>query len=57
MNEDQAKGHGKDLKGSIKEGLGKLTGDRETEAEGTADKTEGKLQKTLGDAKDVLKGR
>lgn len=56
MNEDQAKGHGKDIKGSIKEGVGKLTGDRDTEAEGRADKTEGKVQKTWGDAKDAIKG-
>ncbi|MBA3447985.1 MAG: CsbD family protein [Pseudaminobacter sp.] len=55
-NHDQAKGVGKQIKGGFKEAAGKLTGDRETEAQGKADKAEGKIQKGYGDAKEKVKG-
>lgn len=42
----------KNLKGKIKEGFGKATGDAKTEAEGRADQAEGKVQNTVGGAKD-----
>ena len=56
MADDQTKGTGKEIKGGIKETAGKVTGDRETEAKGKADKTEGKAQRAWGDVKDTLKG-
>jgi uncharacterized protein YjbJ (UPF0337 family) len=56
MSDDHAKGTGKEIKGGIKEAVGKVTGDRETEAEGKADKTEGKVQRAWGDVKDAIKG-
>jgi uncharacterized protein YjbJ (UPF0337 family) len=42
-------------KGAIKEGVGKLTGDSKTEAEGTAQKTVGKGESAIGGAKDAVR--
>ena len=41
--------------GSVKEAFGKLTGDAKTQAEGTAQKAEGKVQNAAGGAKDSLR--
>ena len=41
------------VKGSVKEGLGKLTGDTKTEAEGTAEKVASKAKEVAEDAKEV----
>jgi len=40
------------IKGAIKETAGKVTGNRQTEAEGKAEKTVGKVQRNVGEAKD-----
>ncbi|MEQ7155572.1 CsbD family protein [Brevundimonas aurifodinae] len=53
---DRIEGAAKQTGGSIKEGLGKLTGDEKLKAEGRADKVEGKVQNTVGGIKDSLKG-
>ena len=55
MDKDRVEGLGQQVKGSIKETAGKVTGDRETEAEGRADKLGGKVQETFGHAKDTLR--
>lgn len=55
VNKDQVAGVAKQVKGSIKEAAGKATGNRQTQAEGTADKVAGKVQKTYGDAKQKIK--
>ena len=55
MHKDQIKGAAKDMKGSVKESVGKATGDREMEAEGAADKTVGKVQKGVGNLKDAAR--
>lgn len=52
MDNDRVKGIGKQVSGSIKEAVGKVTGDGKTEAEGAAEKTIGKGQNTVGGAKD-----
>ncbi len=52
MNKDQTEGHGKDIKGSIKETVGKAVGSKDTEREGQADQAEGKVQNAWGSAKD-----
>ena len=39
------------VKGSVKEGFGKLTGDKKTEAEGTAEKVASKAKEVAEDAK------
>lgn len=49
--EDEIKGKGKQVKGAVKEELGKLTGDSELEDSGTADRVEGDVQEGFGKAK------
>jgi uncharacterized protein YjbJ (UPF0337 family) len=56
VNKDQVKGVGKQVKGSVKETAGRMTGNRRTEAEGAAEKTVGKVQKGFGDVKEKVKG-
>ena len=43
-------------KGSVNEGLGKLTGDTKTEAEGTAEKVASKAKEVAEDAKEAVEG-
>lgn len=52
MDKDRVEGAAKNIKGKIKEGVGKVTGDTKTEAEGKADQVEGKVQNTVGGVKD-----
>lgn len=49
--EDEVKGKGKQVTGAVKEELGKLTGDRNLEDSGTADRVEGDVQEGFGKAK------
>jgi uncharacterized protein YjbJ (UPF0337 family) len=42
--------------GSVKETAGKITGDRETQAEGTAQKAKGDVKKAAHDVKEAAKG-
>lgn len=55
MHKDEAKGAAKDITGSIKEAAGKATGDRDLQAEGAADRVEGKVQKGVGALKDAAR--
>lgn len=55
MNTDRIKGAAKQAKGAIKDTAGKLTGDTKLQAEGKADKVEGKVQNTVGGLEDKLK--
>jgi len=55
MDADRAKGIGEQVSGSIKEAVGKLTGDTKTQSEGMAEKTAGKAQNTVGGAKDTVR--
>lgn len=52
MDKDRVEGAAKQVKGSVKEAIGKVTGDAKTQAEGTADKAAGKTQSTVGGVKD-----
>ena len=52
MHKDEAKGAAKDIKGSIKEGVGKATGNERLQAEGASERVAGKVQKGVG----ALKG-
>lgn len=52
MDKDRVEGSAKNIKGKIKEGVGKVTGDTKTEAEGKMDQAEGKAQNTIGGIKD-----
>jgi uncharacterized protein YjbJ (UPF0337 family) len=49
--EDEVKGKGKQVKGAVKEKLGKLTGNRDLEDSGTADRVEGDVQEGFGKTK------
>lgn len=56
MDKDRIDGALKNAAGSIKEGAGKLFGDKKLEADGIAEKAEGKVQNTVGGVKDMLRG-
>lgn len=53
MDKDRIDGTAKQLKGSVKEGIGKMTGDAKTKAEGRAEKLAGKIQNAAGGLKDT----
>lgn len=55
MDADRVKGSFKQFSGGVKEAVGKLTGDKKTEAEGKAEKTEGEIQNAVGSAKDTVR--
>ena len=55
VNKDQVSGIAKQVKGSVKDAAGKVTGDRKTQAEGKADKVAGKVQKAYDDVKEKIK--
>ena len=45
-----------EIKGSVKEGLGKLTGDKSLEGEGLAEQVVSKVKEAAEDAKDAVEG-
>jgi uncharacterized protein YjbJ (UPF0337 family) len=55
MDEDRIQGAARQVKGSVKEAVGKLTGDSKTAAEGKAEKAAGKVQNAVGGAKDSVR--
>ena len=55
MHKDQIKGAAKDAAGSIKEGVGKATGNDKMAAQGAAERVEGKVQKGVGSLKDAAR--
>jgi uncharacterized protein YjbJ (UPF0337 family) len=55
MHKDEANGAGKQIKGALKDAAGGLTGDENLQAEGKLDKTEGKLQQKVGEAKEGVR--
>lgn len=52
MNENQVDGVSKQVKGAIKEGASKVTGNTLGQAEGKIEKEVGKVQKDMGDAQE-----
>jgi uncharacterized protein YjbJ (UPF0337 family) len=55
MDKDRIEGAAKQVKGTIKEAIGKVTGDTKVEAEGVAEKAAGKVQSGVGNAKDTVR--
>ena len=55
MDKDRIAGSAKQIKGSIKEAVGKVTGDTKLQSEGEADESEGKIQNAVGGLKDTLR--
>ena len=51
---DKITGEKDEIKGKVKEGLGKLTGDRDLELEGKGDQVKGAARKTIGKVKEVF---
>lgn len=49
-NDDEIKGGAEQLKGKVKQGLGKLTGDQQLHDEGVADEAAGEVQQGFGKA-------
>ena len=57
MDKHRVVGSAKQVKGAVKQAVGKAVGDTKLESEGKADKIEGKVQNAIGGLKDTLKGK
>jgi uncharacterized protein YjbJ (UPF0337 family) len=57
MDKDRIAGSAKQVKGTVKQVVGKAVGDAKLESEGKADKMEGKVQNAIGGLKDTLRGK
>jgi uncharacterized protein YjbJ (UPF0337 family) len=55
MDREHVKGSADKAKGAIKDAAGKLTGDKELEAEGKFDKAKGAAHNAVGDIKDAAR--
>jgi uncharacterized protein YjbJ (UPF0337 family) len=55
MDKDRVEGAAHQVKGAVKEGIGKITGDAKTQAEGAAEKAAGKVQNAVGGTKDAVR--
>lgn len=55
MDKNRVEGAMDKAKGSVKKGVGNLTGDEKMKAEGEADKAKGKAESTVGSAKDAVR--
>ena len=53
MDREHVKGAADKAKGAIKQGAGKISGDKELESEGKADKAKGDLHEAAGNVKDA----
>jgi len=53
-DKDRLEGAGDKVSGKVKEGVGKLTGDEQTEAEGKLDQVKGDIKQGVADAKDKI---
>ena len=50
---DKVQGEAKEFGGKVQEGIGNVSGDRELQAEGTANQVEGAGQQAVGNVKDA----
>jgi uncharacterized protein YjbJ (UPF0337 family) len=55
VDKDRMAGAANKVKGSVKQGVGEMTGDAKLEAEGRADKAKGTVQNAVGGAKDKVR--
>ncbi len=55
MDKEHLKGAADMAKGAVKEAVGKMTGDKEMQAEGKFDKVKGAAHKAAGDIKDAAR--
>jgi len=56
MDKDRIEGAAKQVKGKVKQKVGKAIGDSKMEGEGAAEHTTGKIQNAVGGLKDTLRG-
>jgi uncharacterized protein YjbJ (UPF0337 family) len=57
MDKDRVGGSAKQIKGAVKQAVGKAVGDAKLESDGKADEIEGKVQNAIGGLKDALKSK
>ena len=57
MDKNRVVGSAKEIKGTVKQVVGKAVGDAKLETEGNADRIEGKVQNAIGGFKDTPKGK
>ncbi|APO95870.1 CsbD family protein [Xanthomonas vesicatoria] len=55
MDKNRIEGTAKQVKGSVKEAVGRVTGDKSTELEGAAEKNVGKVQTKAGEVADKVR--
>ena len=55
MDREHVKGFAEKTKGAIKEGAGKVSGDKKLEREGKLDKAKGEAHDVAGDVKDAAR--
>ena len=55
MDKDRVAGAAHEVKGAVKEAVGKAVGDGKLQSDGKAEKTAGKVQNAVGGAKDTLR--
>ena len=53
-DKDRLSGLGDKVSGNVKEGVGKVTGDKQTEGEGKAEKVVGDIKEGVADLKDKV---
>jgi uncharacterized protein YjbJ (UPF0337 family) len=55
MDREHVKGAADKAKGAIKDTAGKITGDKDLQAEGKMDKAKGAAHEAIGDVKDAVR--
>jgi uncharacterized protein YjbJ (UPF0337 family) len=55
MDKERIKGAAQQVKGNVKEAVGKATGDTKLKTEGKADQVEGKVRNAVGSARDSIR--
>jgi uncharacterized protein YjbJ (UPF0337 family) len=55
MDREHVKGAADKAKGAVKQGAGKLTGDKQLQREGKADKAKGDMHEAAGNVKDAAR--
>jgi uncharacterized protein YjbJ (UPF0337 family) len=55
MDKEHVKGAADKVKGAFKDAVGKMTGDKQMQAEGKFDKAKGAARQAVGDVKDAAR--
>ena len=55
MDKDRIAGVAKEVKGSVKEVMGKVVGDAKLQSDGKTERTAGKIQNAVGGIKDTVR--